>query len=139
MIPKVVAQVRCMDGSLSETINDHAYSLYGMCGEHLIIDEISTAGAVKMITEKGFNRALLKSLQISIEGRGAREVDLYIHYGCKYYETKDSMDEQIADARAARKIILKKFKRCKITVNIWWITLFNKREGLVAIQKIKEE
>ncbi|MCK9445418.1 hypothetical protein M0Q50_00825 [bacterium] len=139
MTPKVVARVRCMDGKISEVVNDHASSLYGMCGEDLVIDEISTAGAVKMITEKGFNRALLKSLQISIEGRGAREIDLYIHYGCKYYATKDSMNEQIADAKAARKIILKKFKRYKLTVNIWWVALLDKKEGLIAIQKIKEE
>lgn len=138
MTPKVVAQVRCMDGKISEVINDHVWSLYG-AGENILVDVISTAGAVKMITEKAFNRALLKSLQISIEGRGAREIDLYIHYGCKYYTTKDSMNEQIADARAARKIILKKFKRYKITVNIWWIALLDKKEGLTVIQKIKEE
>jgi hypothetical protein len=139
MTPEVIARVRCMDGRISEAINDHTNSLYGICGENIIIDEISTVGAVKMITEKSFNRALLKSLQISIEGRGARKVDLYIHSDCKYYATKDSMFEQIADAQAARKIILKKFKRCKVTVNIWWIGLLNKKEGLMVVQKIKEE
>jgi hypothetical protein len=101
--------------------------------ENLVIDEISTAGAVKMLTEKGWSQALLKSLQISVETRGAREINLYIHEDCKYYAIKDKLLEkttQINDARIARQIILKKFKRYKIVVNIWWI---DKEKGVTVV------
>lgn len=137
---KVITQVRCMDGRITEAINNHNRSFYEKThGNDFIIDEISTAGAVKMITEKGFNRSILKSLQISIEGRLSREVNLYIHSNCGYYSIKDEDLEkktQVDDARQAAIIILKKFKRYKLTINIWWVNLLNKDGTEVVIQKV---